>query len=65
MISFTLWLAVASQQMCIDATHRRECVRWAEQCLIQEMMLIDDNNARDAAFEQCSELAPIWFWENN
>jgi hypothetical protein len=63
MIPFALWLAMSSQMMCIDSPHRRQCVAWARQCLTEEMLVLDSEEARDAAFEQCSENTPAWVWE--
>jgi hypothetical protein len=51
MIELTLWLAIASQQMCLESPHRRECVAAARQCLIEHADM-----DRDAAFEACVEL---------
>jgi hypothetical protein len=51
MIELTLWLAIASQQMCLESPHRRECVAWAKQCLIEHADM-----DRDASFEACVEL---------
>ena len=58
MIELTLWLAIASQQMCIESPHRRECVAAAKQCLIEHA-----NMDRDAAWETCVEILDPYFWE--
>ena len=63
MISFVVWISISAQQMCIDSPHRRECVAWSKQCLIEEMMMLDSEEARDAAWETCAELIPSWMWE--
>jgi len=58
MISFALFVAIASQQMCLESPHRRECVAWAKQCLIEHADM-----DRDAAFEACVELLNPDWWE--
>jgi hypothetical protein len=58
MIELTLFVAIASQQMCLESPHRRECVAAARQCLIEHADM-----DRDDAFETCAELIPSWMWE--
>ena len=59
MISFALYIAMASQMMCDGSPHRRECVAWAKQCLASAE---DTPEGRDAQFEQCAEMIPEWVW---
>ena len=58
MIEFALYIAMASQMMCDGSPHRRACVAWSKQCLIEHADM-----DRDAAFETCAELIPSWIWE--
>ncbi len=62
MIPFYLYIAMASQMMCDGSPHRRECVAWAKQCLIQETT-VDSNEARDMSWETCVERMPSELWE--
>jgi hypothetical protein len=65
MIDFALFVAIASAQMCLESPHRRECVAWAEQCLIDNYGKVDNENARDSVFEYCSELLDPTFFEGS
>jgi hypothetical protein len=59
MISFALFVAIASQQMCLESPHRRECVAWASECLASAE---DTPEGREAQFERCAEMIPEWVW---
>jgi hypothetical protein len=59
-IEFALFVAIASQQMCLESPHRRECVAAARQCLIEHADV-----DRDAAFETCVELLDPTFFERS
>ena len=60
MIELTLFVAIASQQMCLESPHRRECVAWASECLASAE---DTPEGRDSRFEYCSEILDPYFWE--
>jgi hypothetical protein len=62
MISFVVWISISAQMICDGSPHRRECVALVKQCLIEEMMVLDSEEARDAAFEECAENTQPWLW---